>query len=81
MVGDSVHMVRHRDAFLDSLTDEEYAIHEEQVNKGTIDKVMQILRSRDPAAAAAQAEREQDEQNTAARDDRLDPDPRAYQVV
>lgn len=62
MVGDPIHMVRHRDAFLNGLTDAEYAIHEAEVKKGTMDKVMQILRNKDPQQAAADAEREADGQ-------------------
>ena len=41
-------MKKHRDAFLDGLTDEEYAIHEREVEKGTMEKVMSVLRSKDP---------------------------------
>jgi len=59
MVGDPVHMVKHRDAFLDSLTDEEYAIHEREVEKGTMEKVMAVLRSKDPKKAAADLEKEE----------------------
>lgn len=58
MVGDPVHMKKHRDAFLDSLTDEEYAIHMDQVNKGTMDKVMAVLRHKDPKKAAADLEKD-----------------------
>lgn len=59
MVGDPVHMVKHRDAFLDGLTDEEYAIHEREVEKGTMEKVMSVLRSKDPKKAAADLEKEE----------------------
>jgi len=52
-------MVKHRDAFLDSLTDEEYAIHEREVEKGTMEKVMAVLRSKDPKKAAADLEKEE----------------------
>lgn len=58
MVGDPVHMVKHRDAFLDSLTDEEYEIHKAEVEKGTIEKVMSVLRSKDPKKAAEDLEKE-----------------------
>lgn len=58
MVGDPLHMVKHRDAFLDGLTDEEYAIHEDQVSKGTMEKVMAVLRSKDPKKAAADLEKD-----------------------
>lgn len=58
MVGDPVHMVKHRDAFLDSLTDEEYAIHMKEVEKGTIEKAMAVLRSKDPKKAAADLEKD-----------------------
>lgn len=51
-------MKKHRDAFLDSLTDEEYAIHEDQVNKGTMDKVAAVLRSKNPKKAAEDLERD-----------------------
>lgn len=59
MVGDPVHMVKHRDAFLNGLTDEEYAIHEREVEKGTMEKVMSVLRSKDPKKAAADLEKEE----------------------
>lgn len=52
-------MVKHRDAFLNGLTDEEYAIHEREVEKGTMEKVMSVLRSKDPKKAAADLEEEE----------------------
>ena len=51
-------MVKHRDAFLDSLTDEEYAIHKAEVEKGTIEKAMSVLRSKDKKKAAEDLEKE-----------------------
>lgn len=56
-------MREHRDAFLDSLTEEEKKIHEEQCDKGLWEKIASVLNSKDPEKAAAELEKEMEEKN------------------
>ena len=51
-------MKEHRDKFLESLTEEEYAIHKKEVDKGTIEKAMAVLKKKDPKKAAENLEKE-----------------------
>ena len=46
MVGEPTKMKKHRDAFLDSLTDEEMEIHKKQVEKGVWGEAMKSLKSK-----------------------------------
>ena len=62
MVGDPTHMKEHRDKFLESLTEEEYKIHKKEVEKGTIEKAMAVLKSKDPKKAAENLEKMENEQ-------------------
>lgn len=58
-----MHMRKHRDRFLEDLTEDELRIHDTEVEKGTMEKVIEIIRSKDPEAAAAAAEAEHEQNN------------------